>query len=288
MTTRNDVKLISSLSNYVQDVKPFHVKLKEFLSELRVQADTEFNPRVNVTVRDQVRFDDVASEEVSCDCSHIAWMTGFETEGESMMDIGDGEVSVNDDGEGAGRTPPLWQAGSLFLGFNSADEVQFTNPAVPVSNVWTLRFSMKAPAGAYVASDAYLFRIFDNLGQDVASILVDNADSEVNSFKFFLTIMGTTTISQPYPYDQLHNVELNFVNGEFATVNFYVNGAPEVEGWSVYSSLGLIDSITNIRMLRPGYNYNGQATWFDEVRFQNIIEHTSEHVVDDLPFCRCT
>ena len=62
--TRRDVLLVDSLSRYVNDIKPFHTKLKEFLTELRVEPDTVFNPRITVSMSDRVSFSNIASPPI--------------------------------------------------------------------------------------------------------------------------------------------------------------------------------------------------------------------------------
>lgn len=224
----------------------------------------------------------IGTPKQGCDCSHIAWMTGFEYVTGNMMDVGQGVLEYYADGEGDGRIPALWQTASLLLGYDSADVMTFTDPAVDITEDWTVRFSMLAPLNAYQVSDAYLFRMFDAENNVIASLLVDHDDAN-GGFKFWVTVSGSTFLTASVPYATLLNIELS---AEAATgiIRFFANGEQLLNETGVYTGG---TAITEMVWLRPGYNYNAEATWFDEIRVQNIIEHTEPHTVTDLPFCRC-
>lgn len=219
----------------------------------------------------------VGTEKTGCDCSHIAWLTGFETESD-FMDIGDGVVVANGDGEGSGRSPALYQDASLLLGFDSSDYVEFTNPEVAVGADWTVRWSMKAASGAYLPAEVPLLRAYNSEENEEFSILADHDDAADNGFKLFVVYQGANFgFAFPLSYDETHDLELNADDGH---LRFFADGVLLYE----YADFEPTVDVVKMRWLDSVY-HNG--TRLDEVRVQNIVEHTETYAVNDLPFCRC-
>lgn len=230
---------------------------------------------------------------VECDCSHVAWLTGFEPpvpSGELFrMEAGGLNSAQWGSGQSGPTGIPIYGTRGMQFGLYTDDFILLDDPAQPVQEAFTLNFSIYAPDGSIAHLDQRdIFIVKDSSGSNVLRIwLEDRDEGGFSLYAFYYPNFSGPNNLGPFSYDIKHDFEvaLGLVEGSNrlqiweAGVRIYADGAGSLPS----------QPITQLQILvstGSGSAGNSTAFIFDEIRFSNIVEHTEDYVVS-LPFCVC-
>jgi hypothetical protein len=217
-----------------------------------------------------------------CDCSHTAWLTGFEgpivgdplefpmENGVATIDAGAAALTISTDA-------PLYQGASLVAQMDEEVIVTFTEPDVEVPGAWTLNLSVLAEEGS-LANGYGRIRVYSASGEVARITWEDNFDG---SFKFnwFFVPSFSSGEEGGFAFDVAHDVEMSFGEGGFRV---FVNGVrlfQEITGTEP-------EGVDHMELLCVQFAPTEIPFKLDEIRLTNRVEHVDDYGVD-LPFCRC-
>jgi hypothetical protein len=218
-----------------------------------------------------------------CDCSHTAWLSGFEQPGAGdppgiWMENGGAEVTIGS--IVTTGADPLYGAGSLDVSQGDELLVTFDSPEIPVPGPWSLGFSVRPQEVVPSTSGYGRIRVYNadpEFPSEVARITWENNYDGTFKFNWFFVVTFSSGEQGGYAWGETHDVEMNFGEGRFRV---FVNGELVFSEGTGSEPLGV--GYMELLSVDP----EELSFELDEFRLTNQVEHT-EAYTPSLPFCRC-